>query len=96
VDGVLPRGTVICRASLSAKWHVFVNGTDTLAADLVRVLSDDVKVIAGLDAFAAAYFEGFFSLSAIVDANVAGGLVAADLTLVAGFHKIETDEVRLK
>jgi hypothetical protein len=96
-DGVLKRGTVLVKntSGATSKWHAFASG-NVLAADGVRILEDDLKVVAGQDGFAAGYLEGFFTLSAIVDANSASGLVAGDLTVAAGFHVIEADEVRLK
>lgn len=96
-DGVIKRGTVLVKNTQGAtnKWHAYVSG-DMLVADQARILEDEVKVVAGHDAFVAAYIEGFFVISAIVDANSASGLVAGDLTLAAGFHVIEADEVRLK
>jgi hypothetical protein len=93
-DAALLRGTLLVRSAVGGKFHVFVHGTDVLAADMVRILKDDKRLSAGLDAMAAAYVEGFFKLSALLDANP--GLVAADLTVAAGFHMIEVDEVRLK
>lgn len=92
-DGVLARGTVLVKEG-GGKYHAFVHGTDTLAADGVRILQDDLKVVAATDAFGAAYFEGFFKLSSLIDVN--SGLVAGDLTTAAGFHLIESDEIRLK
>lgn len=95
-DGFLPRGTLLVKNTSGAagKWHAFVHGTDVLAADGARILQDGVKVAAGADAFAAAYLEGFFSLSSLIDAN--SGLVAGDLTVAAGFHLVEANEIRLK
>lgn len=95
-DGVLPRGTLLCRASVGGKYHAYVHGTDTVAVDMVRILKDDLKVEAAKDAFGVGYLEGFFSLSQLLDANAAGSLVAGDLLVAAGFHKIESDEIRLK
>jgi hypothetical protein len=90
----MPRGTVLVKSG--SKWHAFVHGTDTLAADQVRILQDELKVQAGVDAFGVGYLEGFFKLSAILDANSAGALVSGDLTTAAGFHVVEADEIRLK
>ena len=97
-DGVLLRGTVLVKNTSGAttKWHPYVHDTDTVALDQTRILQDDTKVQAAQDAFVAAYLEGFFTLSSIVDANSANGLLASDLLLAAGFHQIEVDEVRLK
>ena len=95
-DGVLLRGTVLVKQSSNGKWHAFVHGTDTLAADQVRILKDELKVSAAADAYGVGYFEGFFMLSDLLDANSAGGLLLADLTTAAGFHQIESNEVRLK
>jgi hypothetical protein len=92
VDGVIRRGAVLVKSS--GKWHQYVHGTDVVAVDAVRILQDDVKVVAGVDAYGVGYFEGFFSVLALKDATA--GLVDADLLLAAGFHVIETDEVRLK
>lgn len=95
-DAVIPRGALLVKNTSGAlnKWHVFVHGTDVLAADGVRIAQDSIKVLALQDSFAAAYLEGFFKLSDILDANP--GALAGDLTVAAGFHLIETDEVRLK
>ena len=96
-DGVVKRGALLVKNTSGAltKWHVYASG-DALVADGVRILQDDAKVVAAQDAFAAGYLEGFFVLSALIDANSAASLVAGDLTLAAGFHMIEADEVRLK
>jgi hypothetical protein len=94
-DGVLKRGTVLVKSG--TKYHVFVHGTDTLALDGVAILQDDVKVLAGIDIVSqSAFYEGFFLTAALLDANSAGGLVLADLTLAAGFHVVNASEIRLK
>jgi hypothetical protein len=93
-DGFLPRGAVLFKKG-NGKWRQALNA-DTLAADGVRILEDEVKVSAGQDAFGAAYFEGFFKLSSILDANSGAAIVAGNLTAAAGFHLIEADELRLK
>ena len=62
-DTILPRGQVLVRSSVGGKYHVPVHGTDTLAANMVRVLQDERRVQAGVDAFASAYVSGFFDRS---------------------------------
>lgn len=93
-DGSLPRGTVLVRASVGAKWHAYVHGTDVVSLGNVRILQDDKKTVAGADQFAAAHFKGFFKLSALLDSNP--GLVAADLLAAAGWQVLESDEIELK
>ena len=94
-DGVMLRGALLFKKG-NGKWRQALHA-DTLVADGVRLLQDDVKVVAGQDAFGSAYLEGFFKKSAILDAQPASAaIVAGDLTTTAGFHLIETDEYRLK
>ena len=92
-DGMLQRGTILVPNG-SGKWRPFVRGTDTLAADQVRIFETDTKMNQGKDLFGVGFTEGFFRLSSLVDANP--GLQAADLTALAGFHAAGQDEVRLK
>ena len=95
-DGVLKRGSLLCRSAVGGKYHLYVHGTDTAAVDKVTLLVDDVKVEAGKDAFGAGYIEGFFKTSSIVDAMGGAPFVAGDMLLAAGFHVVESDETRLK
>jgi hypothetical protein len=92
-DASLLKGTILVKKA-NGKWRKFVHGTDTLALDAVRILQDEMKITAGVDAFAVGFFEGFFRMAALSAVN--SGLVAADLTVAAGFHFIDADEVRLK
>jgi hypothetical protein len=93
-DGVLQRGTLLVLNAGSGKWHPAVHGTDTIVADQVRIMQDDMKVASGVDLMCSAYSEGFFRLSSLVDANP--GLVIGDIPASVGFHPAGSDEVRLK
>jgi hypothetical protein len=94
-DGIIPRGALLVKQSSNGKYHVYVHGTDTMALGAVRIAMDEIKVVAGQDAFAAAFFKGYFVMSAILDANTAGGLVSGDMVAACGFRMIETDEIEL-
>jgi hypothetical protein len=94
-DGIMKRGTLVIK-KVNGKWRQMLHA-DALVVDQVRILQDEVTVEAGKDAFTAAFFKGFFALSTILTAQpAAAAIVAGDLTLAAGFHLIETDEIELK
>ena len=96
-DGYLLRGTILVKQG-SGKYKPFVHGTDTLAADGVVILVDDLKASTGGPDLVtnSGYYEGFFLLATLLDANSAGGLVSGDLTSAAGFHSVSANELRLK
>lgn len=92
-DGVIPRGTLMFKKG-NSKWRVALH-TDTLVAGGVRIMQDDCKVVAAVDAFAAGYFMGFFKKQQLLDVNSGGSIVIGDLSAAAGFLLIESDEIRL-
>lgn len=92
-DGVIKKGTLLVPGTTAGKWKPWVDGGAALALGQVRVVQDEIKVVAGQDAFAAPFFCGFFKRSTLMGAN--SGLVDADLTAAAGFVQINADEYRL-
>jgi hypothetical protein len=92
-DTTLVKGQMLFKQA-NGKWRKFVPGTDVLVAGSIRILKEEIKVNALVDAFASAWFEGFFALSTLQDIN--SGLLASHLTSAGGFLAIESDEYRLK
>lgn len=89
-DDTLPRGAILVKKG-NGKYKRWVTGDPALVAGAYRISTDEIKVIAGQDAFGSAYFKGFFNLAEVLDANP-----SSTLATLVGVAVIEANEIEMK